>query len=451
MRSFDLFVIGSGPSGGRVAMKCAESGLNVAIAESRMFGGNCALRGCNPKKVFVHAAEIVDAARRGNGKLCNVGDIKIDWANLLKWKNTFTQPVPQSSVEKFKDAGITTIEGCPKFISENVLDVDGTHFSAQNILIATGGKPAELDFEGSQYLTLSDQFMDLESLPRRVVFVGGGYISMEFATVARHADCDVTVLQRGERILTGFDAFTVEKLVEKAADIGIAIQCSVEVTGVKSLDDGSFEVSYQRDGEAQTVTADLVVHGAGRVPNLDGLDLEKGNVQFDRRKGVSVDEYLRSSSNPIVFAAGDCAATDKARLTPTANQQGFAIATTISQNAPQIPDYGPIPKVAFTVPPIAAVGLAETQASEAREDFSVESGDMSLWGSVRKVCESHAAYKIIICNKTDKILGAHIFGPAASEMINLFAVAMRGEMTARDLKSTLLAFPTFTSNIRQMV
>lgn len=162
MKSFDLFVIGSGPSGGRVAMKCAEAGWNVAIAESRAFGGNCALRGCNPKKVFVHAAEVVDAARRGNGKLCDAGDIKIDWPNLLKWKNSFTNPVPESSVEKFNDAGITTFDGSPKFISENILDVGGTQFTGKNILIATGGRPADLDFDGSQYLTLSDQFMELQ-------------------------------------------------------------------------------------------------------------------------------------------------------------------------------------------------------------------------------------------------------------------------------------------------
>ncbi len=451
MKTFDLNVVGSGPSGGRVAMTCAEAGWDVAIVESRMFGGNCALRGCNPKKVFVHAAEVVDAARRGHGKLCDLDGININWRKLVSWKNTFTQPVPESAQKKFKNAGITTFEAEPKFVSHDVLKIGNDEYHAKNILIATGGTPAALQFAGSEHLTLSDQFMEQESIPKRVVFVGGGYISMEFAFVARHADCDVTVLQRPAQILEGFESFTVDKLIEKAVDVGISIRCSADVTEIKQSNDGAFEVCYTRDGESQTALADLVVHGAGRVPNLTGLDLKTGNVDFDPKKGVAVSDCLRSVSNPIVFAAGDCAATDKARLTPTANQQGFAIAETMIEGRDKQPDYGPIPKVAFTIPPIASVGLTEKAVNEAGESFRVESGDMSEWGSVRKICETHAAFKLIICSATDQILGAHLFGPAASKTINLFAVAMRAKMTASDLKSTLLAFPTFTSNVRQMV
>jgi len=451
MEKFDLIVIGSGPSGGRVAMRCAEKGWNVAIAESRSFGGNCALRGCNPKKVFVHAAEVVAAARQSHGKLCDAGAIKIEWPNLLAWKNEFTQPVPESSRKKFEDAGITLFDAAPKFVARNTLEIDGNRYQSKHILIAVGGKPAELEFEGAQYMTLSDQFMELKELPKRIVFVGGGYISTEFACVARHADSEVTILQRGARPLKGFEAFTVDKFVSKATDIGISIQCEVKVTEVVKHHHGSFEVSYEDGSGQQTIEADLVVHGAGRIPNLEGLELAQGEVEFDPKKGVNVDEFLRSVSNPIVFASGDCAATGKARLTPTANQQGFVISSTMLTGEETLPDYGPIPKVCFSIPPIASVGMTEESAERTGADYRIQSGDMSDWGSVRKVCESHAAFKLVIDKQSDKILGAHLLGPSAAETINLFAIAMRAGMTARDLKATLLAFPTFSSDVRQMV
>ena len=452
MKKFDLIVLGAGPSGGTVAKACAEAGKKVALIESREFGGTCALRGCNPKKVFVHAAEVVDAATRSDGKLCEAGSIKIDWSQLVKFKETFVEDIPKNSRKKFDDAGIATYLGSPKFVAENQLEINDETIEAEQFLVAVGGRPSPLDVPGEEHITLSDQFMNLKELPPRVVFIGGGYISMEFAHVARRAGSDVTILQRGDRILKKFDATIIEYVEDHAKSIGIDLIKSADLKAITKDSSGALNVEFEQDGKAKTLDCDLVVHGAGRTPNFDGLDLAAANIAFDEKKGVEVDDALRSVSNPRVYAAGDCAASGKPRLTPTAELEGDAIVDSIlNASEGKTPDYGPIAMTVFTVPPIAMVGLTEEAAKEQSLDVRVESEDRSDSGDLRKVCQSHGAYKVLIDNDSDQIVGAHLFGPAASETINAFTIAIAAGMTAKQLKSTLLAFPTFSYRARSMV
>ena len=451
MKKFDLLVLGAGPAGGRVASKCAQAGWDVALVESRKFGGTCALRGCNPKKVFVHAAEVVAAAKRSDGKLCDAGDIAINWKDLQAFKQTFVQDIPENSREKFDKKGITTYLASPRFISPTQIQIGDEAVEAKHIVIATGAKPRELDFEGAEHLVKSDQFMNLEDLPERIVFVGGGYISFEFAHVAARAGAKVTVVERGKRPLKTFDAGAVVQLVKKSRGLGIDVRTETSVSSVKKNGDGSMSVAIESDGEVGSIEADMVVHGAGRTPNFDGLDLEAGNVEFDQESGIIVDECLRSKSNSIVLAAGDCAGSDVAALTPTANAEGYAVVQTLLSDDKTEPFYGPVPAVAFTIPAISSVGLTEEQAKEKGIDFKVNEEDISEWGSVRKVCESVAWYKTLIDESTGKIIGAHLIGPGAAETINLFAVAMRAGLTVDDIQELSLAFPTNGYNIRQMV
>lgn len=451
MKKIDLLVIGTGPAGGRVAIKCAEAGWNVAIAEAREFGGTCALRGCNPKKVFVHAAEVVDAARRSDGKLCDAGDIRINWQDLMKFKQTFVEDIPNNSRAKFEEKGIKTYLGSPRFLNESQLEIAGETIEPKQIVVATGGKPRPLEIDGEENVVTSDQFMNLAELPKKIVFVGGGYISFEFAHVAVRAGSEVTILERGSRPLKGFDEDVVNHLVKKTTELGIKIRTNASAKFVKQSDNDSMTVGFEQDGNSETIEAGLVVHGAGRVPNLDELDLGKGGVEFDKSKGISVDQYLRSKSNPRVLAAGDCAATNMAALTPTANAEGYAVVQTLLSGSDTEVDYGPVPAVAFTIPAIASVGLTESQATENNRKFTVKQRDISGWGSVRKVCESAAYYKILIDESTDEVIGAHLIGPGAAETINLFAMAMKAKMSAGEIQSMSLAFPTYSYNIRQMV
>ncbi|QEG20370.1 dihydrolipoyl dehydrogenase family protein [Mariniblastus fucicola] len=450
MREFDLLIIGTGPAAGDAAKKCAAAGWEVGIAESREFGGTCALRGCNPKKVFVHAAAVVDAARRSDGKLCDAGDIKINWSNLVAFKNSFVEGIPKDSRKAYEEKGIETFLGSPEFISATQLRIGDETIQPKHVLIATGAKPRPLEIDGEELITLSDEFMNLSNLPKNVVFIGGGYISFEFAHVAARADSEVTILERSNQPLGHFESNLVDSLIVKSREIGINVVTEAAVEKVEEAN-GCYCVTYSKDGNSQTVQADLVVHGAGRVPNLSELNLEAGNVDFDANQGVAVDRFLRSKSNPMVYAAGDCAATGVAPLTPTASAEGYTVTKNLLNDKPIEVDYNPIPAVVFTIPPLASVGLTEGQAHATGKSFRVEAKDASDWGTVSKVCETTAAYKLIIEKETDRILGAHVLSPGADDLINLFAVVMKLNGKASDLKSTLLAFPTSTYNVRQMV
>lgn len=450
MNEFDLVVLGTGPAASRVATKCAAEGWKVAIVEAREFGGTCALRGCNPKKVLVRAAELTDWARKADGKLTDSGDVKIDWSQLIAFKREFTEPVAATSESSFQDKGISTFSGPGKFAEPNVIAVGPQRLKTKRTLIAVGAKPAPIEIPSSEHIVTSDRFMELESLPDHILFIGGGYISFEFAHVAARAGAEVKIVDHGCP-LTGFDPDLVRTLAIHSQQLGIRVLPNSEVTKIEKQDDGGFTVSANVDGKVASYSVGLVVHGAGRIPNLDGMELQAGNVEFGS-DGITVNEYFQSVSNDSVFAAGDCAATGKPMLTPAANQQARTIARNLLEDEMEhLPDYGAIPAAVYTIPSLAAVGMSEAEAFDEKLDFEIRAGDMSDWGSSRKIGGSAAAYKILVEDKTDRILGAHLLGPHAAESINVFAMAMKFNLTASDVKSVLFTFPTFTADIRAML
>lgn len=451
LKTFDLLVIGSGPSGGRVAKKCAEAGWKVGLAESRDFGGNCALRGCNPKKVLVRAAELVDWATRSDGRLCQSNGIRIDWKQLSAFMREFTESVPAKSREKFQSSGIQLFSESPRFIGPDRLKIGNEIVTSKKMLIAVGSRPRSLDFPGSQHVLTSDQFLELNTLGDHILFIGGGYISLEFAHVVNRAGSNVTIVERGKLPLKSFAPSLVECLVDRSRKSGIDFRFESSVNEIVKQPGGKLRVSIQSDEGHELIEVDCVVHGAGRIPNLDELDLKKGEVEFSDEQGVTVDKYLRSPTNPDIFATGDCAATGQPGLTPIANQDAFAVTRSLLGEELCQPDYGAIPSVVFTIPALAKVGLTEESAATNGLKFRMEEGDWSQSGSVRKVCETHARYKLLIDEDSDRILGAHLLGPAAAETINLFALAINHQLTTKDLKSVLFAFPTFAADVRTMV
>ncbi|QDT32371.1 dihydrolipoyl dehydrogenase family protein [Thalassoglobus polymorphus] len=445
---FDVIVLGTGPAGSTIARKAAKSGHNTAIIESREFGGTCALRGCNPKKVYVNAASIVDQVQRADGKLINDCGVAIDWAQLLAFKKTFTEPVAEKSERSFHDDGIATFQGIPAFTSQNEITVNELRLRAKKIVIATGAKPAPLDIPGEEWVIQSDQFMELKSLPDRVLFVGGGYVSMEFAHVVARCGKSVTVVDHHERVLNSFDPDLVKLLQGYSEKCGIRFRFGSRVVAVEIAAEDSLKVVLEG---GDTIDCDLVVHGAGRVPSISDLQLEAGNVKYEAN-GIVVDDSMRSVSNPDVYAAGDCAASGQPKLTPTANEEARIIAKNLFADNPELqPSYGQIPQVVFTIPSIAAVGMSEQQAREMSPDIDVRFNETSRWGSNRKTGDTVAGFKVILDKQSNKILGAHLLGPDADEMINLFALAQRFNLSAKDLKSALFAFPTSSADLRQMV
>lgn len=449
-QSFDLIVIGTGPSAGTVAKKIADDGKKVAVIESRQFGGVCALRGCNPKKVYTNASDLVDRARRANGKLASFDDPRIVWSQLLDFKRQFTEPVLEKSEASFQRHGVETFHGAASFVGPRQIVVDGQTLEADRVFIGTGASPAKLDIPGEDLVTHSDAFLELGSVPSHITFIGGGYISMEFAhVVARHGS-KVVVIDHHSRPLQRFDPDLVDQLVAWSKQIGIEFRFGGKVTAVSKQAE-EMRVSFEKDGETHDVATQLVVHGAGRTPNLSQLNLPDGEVEFSG-DGIVVDSSMRSVSNPHVFAAGDCVASQLPRLTPVANEQArIVVKNLFAEVREHRPDYGTVPAVVFTSPCLAAIGMSESEARAEIDDLDVRLQDTSNSGSSRKHAQPCSAYKLLINKRNDRIVGAHLLGPSAEETINLFALAMKFSLTATDLKSTLFAFPTFAADVRNMV
>src|SRR5918994_1008360 len=478
--TFDLIVIGTGAAASTVAYKCNSTGWKVAVIDSRPFGGTCALRGCDPKKVLVGAAEVIDWDNRmkdrgvGNASIKESNyDLHINWSDLMCFKRSFTEPVPKNREEAFSKAEIAAFHGTAQFIGPTAVMVYNNSnnnnkkktIHSKCILIATGAKPAKLNIIGEESMTTSDQFLELEELPANIVFVGGGYISFEFAHIAARAGSKVTVLHRGEKPLEHFDPDLVNLLIQRSKDVGIDIHLQSAVEKIeKSSDDGSYVVHYSNScfvsdnnrnhNQNKTTTrieCDMVVHGAGRIPNVEGLDLAAAGVEHTMQ-GIKVNEYLQSISNPSIYAAGDVAASGGLPLTPVATYDGNLVATNLIKGNILQSNYSGLPSVVFTIPPLASVGMKEKEAKEAGLKFRVKHENTASWASSRRLGETCSGFKILIEEDSDRILGAHIVGPHAEEVINIFSMAIRLGLTAKELGDPLLySYPTSSSDVVYML
>jgi glutathione reductase (NADPH) len=447
-QSFDLVVIGTGAAGSNVAYACRAAGWRVAIVDSRPFGGTCALRGCDPKKVLVGVAELVDWNRRMTGKGVLAEPTHMDWAELIRFKRTFTDPVPENREHGFVEAGIAPFHGHARFTGPKTIQIGRDILESRYIVVAAGAKPRDLKIPGAALLISSEQFLELNELPRRILFVGGGYISFEFAHVAARAGAQVTILHRGAQPLEQFDADLVQRLLERTRELGVDVQLTTEVENVEKA--ASLRVHASAEKAKRVFETHLVVHGAGRVPDIEDLDLQKAGVQHDIH-GVKVNEYLQSVSNPAVYAAGDAAASGGPPLTPVAGYEGEIVSSNLLNGNSRKVDYRGVPSVVFTVPPLARVGLLEQTAREQGLRFRVRHEDTSTWYSSRRVAEPCSGFKVLIEEDTERILGAHLLGPQADEVINLFAIAIRTKLLAKDLKDILFAYPTHGSDIENML
>ncbi|MEL7832858.1 NAD(P)/FAD-dependent oxidoreductase [Fodinibius sp. Rm-B-1B1-1] len=447
-KHFDLIVIGTGSGGSTAAGKCATAGWKVAQIDSRPFGGTCARRGCDPKKVLVGAAELIDWNLRMKGHGIS-GATSIDWQELMEFKRTFTQPVPENREKGMERVGITPIHGRASFVDEETIEVNGETLKANNFLIAAGAKPAPLPIDGFEHLITSTQFLELDELPDKLIFVGGGYISFEFAFIAALAGAQVEILHQGERPLEGFDADLVNILLERTGELNIKVHLNTEVKSV-TKDGNSYRVEASQKGNAQTYTGNLVIHGAGRVPDIDNMQLKEGNVERTK-EGIKVNEYLQSISNPNVYAAGDAVDSNGLPLTPVAGFESHVVASNLLDGNHRKAEYPAQPTAVFTIPPLAMVGLTEQQARDAGNDIEVNFKKTDEWYSYRRTNESTAAFKTIINKETGHILGAHILGSKAEEIINLFAMAMNQNLKATALKKMVYAYPSHASDIPYMV
>ena len=448
MKSYDVFVIGSGSAGQNVAITCAENGMSVGITDNRPYGGVCALRGCTPKKVLVGAVDTYHQSKLF-AELDILKKPEIRWKQLKKFQDTFTQDIPEDTEDKLKKKGIELHHGSPKFISENQLEINGDTIEAEHIVIATGQVPRTLDFDGAEYLFESQDFFRLKKLPKSMIFIGGGYIAMEFAHMAVLCGVKVTILERGDRILKPFDSDLSEELKDASEALGITFVFDTDIKEVQAAGE-KMTIKYTKDQEEHTLDAEMIFNTSGRVPSIDELDLDKGNVAFTD-SGISVDEYLQNTTNPNVYACGDVTDSKGLPLTPLSSKESKAVAHNLVSKERKKIRYAPQPSVVFTVYQLASIGMTEEEAEKENIPIEIKHKKISDWYNAKRMNIEHYSYKVILHKETEKILGAHILGPEAGESINLFAMAIANDMDRNDFRDLIFTYPSWASDVQSMV
>lgn len=445
---FDMIIIGTGPAGSSIAEKCSREGKRAAIVDQRGYGGVCPLRGCIPKKVLASATNLIDQTERmRNSGITMEGGIK--WKELMDFKRTFTDPVPKAKEQTLQEAGVKTYHGHAVFTGQHTVQIGKHELEGDKVVIATGAAPVNMPIEGAEHLIYSDDFLELDHLPEKLIFVGGGYISFEFAHIAARAGSKVEIIQRSEQALKAFDHDLVEQLVKRTEEIGINVHLNTAVKQVEKTESG-FMVKADKHGEEVTFTGELVIHGAGRVPQVEGLNLEKANVEY-KKSGVQVNSYLQSNSNPDVYAVGDAADTSGAPLTPVGALEADTVIKNLLSGNQSKADYTGVPSVVFTTPKLAMAGMSEQQARESERSINVKHQDISNFFTYKHTNETAAAVKVITDKDSDTIIGAHMLSDQADELINYFAMAIQLGLKTEQLKNITYVFPTAVSDVPSML
>jgi len=393
-------------------------------------------------------APALDEIARAQAHHIAVGKLRLDWAALIDREKAMISGIPASLGELMSRRGVEVIRDHGRFAGPNTVAVGGETLEAKHVVIATGSTPRRLPFPGAELMITSDDVLSERSLPASVVFVGGGVIALEFSHVYARAGAKVTILEALPRLLDNMDADAVAQLRRETERIGVMIHTGVEILHIERATD-RLRVVYQEGGSERTVEAERVVNGAGRVANIDGLDLAAGKVQSERGL-IALNAHIRSTSNPAVYVCGDAVA-ETAQLSPIATYEGRIVGRNIVNGAKHTPNYTGIPACVFTVPALASVGLTQAAAEEQGIDLRVVVNDMRAWLSGRTYAETAAWAKVLIDKRSDRIIGTHLVGHAGEELIHIFALAMKHGIAAGEIRDFVTGFPTFSADIKSML
>jgi glutathione reductase (NADPH) len=445
---FDVVILGGGNAGIGVTDPVRRAGMSVAMIEQDLLGGTCPNRGCTPKKVLVAAGHALHEIERAAVHHIAVGKPRLDWAALIDREKEVIKDIPANLARSIARRDVEIIKGSAAFAGPNLIRVGNRELEAKHIVIATGSKPRPLPIPGAELMITSDEMLSERDLPPSVIFVGGGVISLEFGHIYARTGTDVTILEALPQLLPTMDADAVARLQAESERIGITVRTAVSVKRIEPAN-GRLRVVFSHDGTEQTLEADRVVNGAGRIANVDTLDLAAGNVEHTNGR-VAVDRHLRSTSNPLVHVCGDAVPTSP-QLSPIATYEGDIVGRNIVEGPKYSPDYASMATSVYTVPALAAVGLTEIAAKQNGFAIDIHTNDMHDWFSAKTYAETVAWSKIIVDRTTDRILGAHFVGHAGQELVNLFGLAMRFGLTAAQIRDNVYAYPTFSSEIKHML
>jgi glutathione reductase (NADPH) len=434
---FDLFVIGAGSGGVRAARFAAGYGAHVAIAESRYLGGTCVNVGCVPKKLLVYGAHFADDFEQAQGFGWSLGEAKFDWPTLISNKNREIDRLNGIYRNLLVGSGVTLLEGHARIVDEHSVELSGKRYSAKHILIATGGWPQIPEIPGNQHAIGSNEVFFLEQLPKRVLVVGGGYIAVEFASIFNGLGANTSLLYRGELFLRGFDGAVRRHLQEELSKSGVDLQFNSDIARIDKQTDGSL-LATLKDG--RVFETDCVFYATGRRPMLDNLGLENTHVQLDERGFIKVDEQYQTTT-PSILAIGDV--IGRVQLTPVALAEGMAVARRLFKPEEyRKVDYRMIPTAVFSLPNIGTVGLSEEEAKE--EGYSVQVFESRFRPMKLTMTESQerTLMKLVVDAATDRVLGCHMVGPDAGEIVQGLAVALKAGATKQLFDETIGVHPT---------
>ncbi|MCY1351403.1 Glutathione amide reductase [compost metagenome] len=434
---FDLFVIGAGSGGVRAARFAAGFGARVAVAESRYLGGTCVNVGCVPKKLLVYGAHFADDFAQAKGYGWSLGEADFDWPTLIANKNREIQRLNGIYRNLLVNAGVTVLESHARLLDAHHVEVDGQRFSAANILVATGGWPQIPDIPGRQHAISSNEAFFLKALPKRVLVVGGGYIAVEFASIFHGLGAQTTLLYRRELFLRGFDDSVRRHLKEELERKGLDLQFNADIVRIDKQADGSLQATL-KDG--RVLEADCVFYATGRRPMLDNLGLENTSVELDERGFIRVDEAYRTTE-PSIFAIGDV--IGRVQLTPVALAEGMAVARRLFRPEEFRPvDYAHIPTAVFSLPNIGTVGLSEEQARQTGHKVKLFESRFRALKLTLTEDQERTLMKLVVDADDDRVLGCHMVGPEAGEIVQGLAVALKAGATKRVFDETLGVHPT---------
>ncbi|MGE8178002.1 glutathione-disulfide reductase [Pseudomonas fluorescens] len=434
---FDLYVIGAGSGGVRAARFAAGFGAKVAVAESRYLGGTCVNVGCVPKKLLVYGAHFAEDFEQSQGFGWSLGEANFDWATLIANKDREINRLNGIYRNLLVGSGVTLHEGHAKIVGPHEVEINGERYTAKNILIATGGWPQIPEIPGHEHAISSNQAFFLKELPKRVLVVGGGYIAVEFAGIFHGLGAQTTLLYRGELFLRGFDGSVRKHLQEELTKRGMNLQFNADIERIEKQADGSLNVTLKDGRELQ---ADCVFYATGRRPMVDNLGLENTRVTLDKKGFVEVDEQYQTAE-PSILAIGDV--IGRVQLTPVALAEGMAVARRLFKPEQyRLVDYKMIPTAVFSLPNIGTVGLSEEQARDEGYEVQIFESRFRPMKLTMTECQERTLMKLVVDAKTDKVLGCHMVGPEAGEIVQGLAIALKAGATKRDFDETIGVHPT---------
>lgn len=434
---FDLFVIGAGSGGVRAARFAASYGARVAVAESRYLGGTCVNVGCVPKKLLVYGAQFADEFEHAEGFGWTPGQASFSWPTLIANKNREIERLNGIYRKLLVGSGVTLVEGHARLLDEHRVEVDGKTYSAERILIATGGWPHIPEIPGHEHAINSNQAFFLEELPRRVLVVGGGYIAVEFASIFNGLGAQTSLLYRGDLFLRGFDNSLRTHLHEELGKRGLDVQFNTDIARIDKQADGSLKATL-KDG--RTLEADCIFYATGRRPMLDNLGLENTSVSLDDKGYIEVDDEYQTTA-PSILAIGDV--IGRVQLTPVALAEGMAVARRLFKpDEYRKVDYRMIPTAVFSLPNIGTVGLSEEQARDAGHEVKIFESRFRPMKLTLTESDERTLMKLVVDAKTDRVLGCHMVGPDAGEIVQGLAIALKAGATKQVFDETIGVHPS---------